>query len=173
MYLTAKIHVFNFRSPHSPNSSLLSKAKSTALGKSLTTQYSTNQWFHRATPRMWAKYQERANQTKFLSVGDIWFPTGVSTLCHCHVVGSSGNRFFFGWVGKTLTLKLLRGIRTWTTCDWFKGWAPRLCLFRAGQLKSLAIQIPLNEGLSRISSSTSKNVSSFVYHELLFSLLYF
>lgn len=59
-----------------------------SLRKSLSTQYSTNQWFHSATPN------------KFLSVKDIWFPTGVSTLCHCHVVGSSGQRFLLGWVGR-------------------------------------------------------------------------
>lgn len=112
-----------------------------------------------------------AYQTKLLSVEDIWFPTGVSTLCNCYAVGSSGNRFFLGGVGRLSHWSCFVGTEfEQPVIDSKAEWAPRLCHFRVGQLKSLAIQILLNGGLSRSSSSTSKNVSSFVYHELIFFL---
>lgn len=85
-------------------------------------------------------------------------------------------KVFLGLSRQTLTLKLLCRNRIWTTCDWFKGWAPRLCLFRLGQLKSLTIQVPLNNGLR--NSTEFLPVLPKIYHPLyimncFFSLFYF
>lgn len=161
--------MFNFKTPHSPNSSLLSKAKSTALGKSLTTQYSTNQWFHSATPRMWAKYREWLIRQSFFLWKTFGFPQEFQPCAIVMQWDHLGNRFFLGGVGRLSLWSCFVGTGfEQPVIDSKAEWAPRLCPFRVGQLKSLAIQILLNDGLSRSSSSTSKNVSSFVYHELIF-----
>lgn len=109
-----------------------------------------------------------ANQTEFLFVEDCLLSHTIS-LYHCHIVWIFWSQDFLELNRQTLTLKLLCRDMIWIAFGWFRCWGPRLCLFRVGQLKSLAFQLPLNDWLSRISSSTSKDISPIAHHGLFFS----